>query len=225
MKLVKPMLVASALTFSVASAFAVSADLRIVGIIKTPACSLDLGSGGVIDFGSIERGNLSQSASTAIGSRAMDIKVNCDANTLIGIKVADTMPNAKPASAMNFKFDYVNPGSLDLGNDRIFGLGGGSTPIGGYALRVGNTTVDTRVADRMAISSDSKSWIEHSTTHVHLSQNHSYFAPMNNNNQLVVGKNFTFPVDVALSIDQANKVPSDQDINLEGKSTIEVVYL
>ena len=230
MKLHTQLLVASILTAAVGAAYAgPTAELTVTGTIVAPACNIVLSSDGKADFGDIARGTLSATASTALGSRAITADVTCDAMTAIAIKTTDNRPTQKPAGNMNVKFENIVPATASLPTANIYGLGvsSNSKPIGGYAIRVGGIKVNTITMPNVGLSPTglASSWTNQGAS-ANLSQTNAFMMGSTTSGMPYAnGDTFSFPMDVAASIDLSGNIPGTEDVSLDGSATLEVVYL
>ncbi|WP_211445220.1 DUF1120 domain-containing protein [Collimonas humicola] len=230
MKLSKQAFVASVMSVAAGSSWSQTTDqLQVVGTIMSPACDVVLSNGGIVDFGDIARSTLSPTATTGIGSKQLDIDVQCNGKTNIAIKTTDTLTAAdKPAGQMSFRFEQITPGTVNLATDNIFGLGTSSNgmPIGGYAMRLGNVKVDTATVTVLGYNAagPGTAFTTGGAT-FNLSQTNKYFTALTPAAAFFSGENFKFPLDIAVSLDMSSKIPGQDDVRFNGKSTIEVVYL
>lgn len=230
MKFHTQLLAASILTAAVGSAYAAtSAELTVTGTIVAPACNILLSSDGKADFGDIARGTLSATATTGIGSRAITAEVTCDALTAIAIKTVDNRPTLKPTGNMNVKFEHIGANFASVATANIFGLGQSSNmkPIGGYAIRVGKITVDSLVLPNIGLSSTglASSWRDQGELALMSQTNPFLMASASSSMVYANGETFSFPMDVAASIDLTGNIPGTEDVSLDGNATLEVIYL
>ncbi|MCC7633831.1 DUF1120 domain-containing protein, partial [Stenotrophomonas rhizophila] len=212
---------------------ATTADLSVVGTIKSPACGVVLDGGGIVDFGNISRTLLKPAESAAIGAKDIAATVTCTDDTLVLLKVVDNKEADKPTGNMTVKFE----GSSVPGTDgshapaNLLGLGQShaGTPIGAYALAFGPPDVDGITATYIYANNDGAiSYDNYSTTALHFRGNTNVYFGANTGggaNLNMPGKVHKFPMAVAVSLDKSGNIPGDADVSLDGSATLEVVYL
>ena len=210
-----------------------SADLTVTGTVKSPACGITLSGGGNANFGPLARSLLKSDRSVGVGAKPITATVQCDEDTLLSLKVVDTKPTEKPAEAMNFTFEGTTiPGaSTSHGNDFILGLGlsPDDTPIGGYLLAFGKPKVDGTDAFYItANSTNTTAYTNYDANVLYFRKDSQTYFGANSNGTAIMnmpGKVHEYPMAVAVSLDMSGRIPGDQDIILNGRATLEVVYL
>lgn len=218
-------------TFGAAHA-ATDAELSVIGTIKAPACDVAMLNNGVAAFGKIGRNLLSATASTPIGNKQVDLTVTCEADTLLAVKVTDNRAVDKPAGTMQMSFaDSTVPGvSGSFSQTQLMGLGKStnSLPIGAYVLAFGKPVVDRVPATYISSNNTGgTAYANYSGSVLYFdSATARYFGAADSTaNFTQRGKVHFYPMAVAASIDKSGNIPGDQDVELDGNATIEVVYL
>lgn len=209
-----------------------SADLKVVGTIKAPVCTVGLSDLGEADFGPIPRSTLKDNTSVALGAKDLDLTVQCDHSTLLMIKVADTKAASRPTGGMNITFD----GSSIAGSNTVYypanllglGMSHNDTVIGGYVLAFGKPSVDGTPATYISANNDGAvSYDTYSADVLYFHDTaYMYFGASDATaNMKLPGEKHEFPIAVAASLERSGLIPADQDIDLSGTATLEVVYL
>lgn len=215
------------------AAAAISEDLSVIGTIKSPACGVALDGGGVVDFKGISRTLLKPAETVGIGALDVKATVTCTDDTLVLLKVVDDMATDKPAGNMNVKFAGSTVPGADgaYANASLLGLGQShtGTPIGGYVLAFGLPSIDgVKATYVMSNNTGAIDYGNYSASVLYYNQTSASHFGANNDGSMkanIAGKIHEFPMAVAVSLDKSGNIPGDQDISLDGKATLEVVYL
>jgi type 1 fimbria pilin len=142
MKLYLPLL-AAAIAVATPVAQATTVDMRVIGTLTPPSCTIDLSNGGAINLGQIDLNTLNDAPNT-LPTETIDVMITCSAPA----KVATSVTEDRPGTAMT-------------AGDAYFGLGltSSSAPIGQYQVFGENGLADT-VATPVISSSNGATWIE-----------------------------------------------------------------
>ncbi|MEI2604501.1 DUF1120 domain-containing protein [Erwinia aphidicola] len=151
--MMKKTVVALALLATTSTAFAAdSVDVRVIGTIVPAACTPALTGGGVVDYGTIKADTISATNYTVLPEKQVGFSITCDApakvaliasNGRVGSLAGATETSYGAGEAPMSLFGLFNVGAAGLGMD-------GSSKIGGYGVRIDNTTV---TADGVAVDS------------------------------------------------------------------------
>ncbi|WP_256872505.1 DUF1120 domain-containing protein, partial [Enterobacter cloacae] len=72
----KKVILATAIAFSTTSVFAAgTAVIQVKGTLTNAACTAELGNGGVIDYGYIRLGELSETSNNKIGQKQIPVAI------------------------------------------------------------------------------------------------------------------------------------------------------
>ena len=86
----KKIILATAIALSTTSAFAAeTAVLKVKGTLTNAACTAELGNGGIVDYGYIRLGELSNTSNNKIGQKQIPVTINCTAPTKVGFTITD----------------------------------------------------------------------------------------------------------------------------------------
>ncbi len=120
---------ASALLLAMATAHAAppTAELKVIGTLTVPTCTVAATDDGVYDMGKISATLVKPNANTALSTMSKTWTVNCDAETYLNLKPVDNRADsAVVANATSFGLGQVNE----------------SGKIGYYTVTMKNGTVD-----------------------------------------------------------------------------------
>jgi hypothetical protein len=110
-----------------ASVSANTADLRVVGTIAPPACTITFDNNGVVNYGSIPSSDLNATTETALAPRRINYTIRCDSPMLI----YKTMGDARAGTAVTG--DEASPGGpIHYG----FGFHDNRVEIGSYTMNL-----------------------------------------------------------------------------------------
>ncbi len=102
---------ASALLLAMANAFAAppSAELKVIGTLTVPTCSVTSDDDGVYDIGKISASMVKPTANTPLNAMEKKWTVSCDAETYLNFKPVDNRAEtASAGSATSFGLGLVN---------------------------------------------------------------------------------------------------------------------
>ncbi|MFJ4350986.1 DUF1120 domain-containing protein [Pseudomonas sp. NPDC089428] len=197
--------------------FASTTDVIVTGVIKPAACTPSLSGGGTFDFGVISATELKQDDVTHFISPIQQLAVSCDAPTRFALRGVDGRAGTSLWSASKSRFGL---GTNDLGQK-----------IGGYLLQ---TLASTYVADgispvtRLVTANNGTSWGPDSNS----SFSYLYNGAEGHFHGFSVGadvpsaiKQLTADLQIDMSIAPLKDLTVNDDITIDGASTIEVSYL
>ncbi|MDI3439201.1 DUF1120 domain-containing protein [Erwinia sp. V90_4] len=151
--MMKKTVLALALLATTASAFAAdSVDVRVIGTIVPAACTPTLSGGGTVDYGTIKADTISATDYTVLPEKQIDFSISCDAPAKVALTAASGRPGSIAVGTETAQGVAYPPFNLfGLNGVAAAGLGmDGSDKIGGYAVRIDNSTV---TADGAAVDS------------------------------------------------------------------------
>jgi len=214
----KKVILASLLAATASSAIAAeTTTLKVKGTLTTSACVPNLSNGGTVDFGNIALGGLSATEKNGLDARDIQLTITCDSPA----KVAFT--------SVDDRKDSANITLVDAGDQYGFGLGktAEGNNIGAYEVNVLTPTVDGAPGVLAYRNSGSTTFSDAAPGGVHL------------RNAVSLTRDFTasasgvpvafteavFPLQVIPTIDATENLAITDDTELDGQTTISLVYL
>jgi len=217
------------------SASAESVDLRVMGTLIPGACAPTLGNSGVIDYGYITADKLSPDAYTPLEVKSLELTIICTAPAKVAIQAVNGRPGTVAGGAENgVSLAAPSPVALFGGIfPAVVGLGlEGATPIGGYALRAvaGSFRADGNEVVNIWQNSDNESDnLDLTTNIITLYTTNSVFRYIS---WAVPGTELPFAftvlngqLEVQAYINKSESLDLSSAIQLDGQTTIEIVYL
>ncbi len=206
-------------------------DVKVIGTITPASCQAQLDSAGVVDYGIIPSITLSKTDYTVLSEKQLGFNITCEAPAKVAIKATNGRMNTLagategPAGFGNSPVTglFGDPGSLGVAG---LGLADGF-PIGGYAMRVdpASVTVDGKSADSIERNGAS-AWTKAATGSMF-----SISTPRQNSwadsgtLAPVAFQNLTGKLGVQAYINKASLLDLTHDIQLDGLTSIELIYL
>ncbi|WP_230793892.1 DUF1120 domain-containing protein [Enterobacter cloacae] len=90
----KKVILATAIAINTSSVFASgTAVMQVKGTLTNSACTAELGNGGVLDYGFIRLGELSETSNNKIGQKQIPVSINCTAPTKVGFTITEALLN------------------------------------------------------------------------------------------------------------------------------------
>ncbi|MGU0691894.1 DUF1120 domain-containing protein [Pseudomonas aeruginosa] len=189
---------------------AAAADLSVAGRIQqTGACSMTLGNGGVIDFGTLTSRDLHQDREVWFRNPSISLSIDCQAPTKFAIKGLDNREGTSTRSG--------------------YGLGAiGGKKTGYYYLIPGARMGDGKAL--VQLFKDSWTWPDawevwgiEKTRNIYPNDLSSWAEPGQTTPQAF--KRVTSELAVVIWIAPASKLDLSQEIAIDGSATLELVYL
>ncbi|WP_165774488.1 DUF1120 domain-containing protein [Herbaspirillum robiniae] len=214
----KNILAFTALAASLISGAAVagpSAELKVAGTIKPPACQPSFSGGGVADFGTIPSASLVVGQHKKLPWKNIPFSITCDAPIKVALKATDNRASSAVTSA--------------TGSDANFTYGLGTVAgkkVGGYHLGMAANAVTTDGATpRLLYSTDgNQSWT--------ITDGGGQFAKDRalawtgaSGTMPAAFSNITGAIWIRVSLEKPENLPLTQDVPLDGSATLEVLYL
>ncbi|QAU24757.1 DUF1120 domain-containing protein [Dyella sp. M7H15-1] len=147
-------------------------ELKVMGVINPPDCSVSVGNNGVFDVGAYSPNILSQTNHVQLNTVSQSMDVSCDANTHLTFQVIDNQAGSESTAAAN-----------NFG----FGFNGGTNKIGYYQVGMSTPTVDGQSA--LVFSTSNPTSFNASATAT-FAKNGQTMGWASANNTLSVGKAF-----------------------------------
>jgi hypothetical protein len=223
----KKILLATALSFCVSSAFAAeTAVLKVTGTLTNAACIPELSNGGVVDYGNIHLGELSSTSVNQLGQKEIDLTINCTSPTKVGWSMIDDRSSSRAGITIDNATASGGTNSLSYYQ---FGVGqtSGNVNIGNYGVFVKDSlvTVDGETGDVIGRNSDwaTNKW---SATGAVRSDNYMTISvAATGTTEPLAFTTATFPLVTSLAIQDTTTLNVTDDTKLDGQATISLVYL
>lgn len=211
-----------------------SIDVKVIGTITPPACKPTLGGGGTIDYGNIPVASLSNDTVTILGEKQVDFSITCDAPAKVAVHAvgskADTATNVIKSPTGYDTFTGTLFGVTSLG---VVGLGvSDGKNIGGYGIRLvpGSYSVDGTDADTIVRKEVGGVWVLSKNYFAGSLFNTTYkdlqtsWAPKGQVIPMAF-KTVAGKLGVQAYINKTSELDLSKPINLDGLTTLELVYL
>ncbi|EKS6729189.1 DUF1120 domain-containing protein [Enterobacter mori] len=223
----KKILLATALSLCVSSAFAAStAVMKVTGTLTNSACTPELSGGGVVDYGDIRLGELSADSVNQLGKKNIDFTINCTVAT----KVAFFANDDRSSSKANITVKSATASGLDEGESYyLYGVGqtDDGMNIGNYSLYVkdGQAVADGVTVDVIGQNDDwnADTWRKGSS--IRSDGIFSGTVATVGTTTPIAFKTATFPLVTTLAIQDTNTLGITDDTKLDGQATITLRYL
>lgn len=226
----KKVLLATTLSLCVSSALAAeTAVMKVTGTLTNSACTPELSNGGVVDYGTLHLGELSDTSTNALGQKDINLTINCTAATKVGWSVSDDRKDSVAGIAITG--GKANGSNISTGEKYfLYGIGKtvDGTKIGNYSLFVkdNKVTIDGVSGDVTGHNLDwsADSWraapsaVRSDSFLVVSAANSGTTAPL-------AFKTAVFPLVTALQIQDTTTLGITDDTSLDGQATISLVYL
>ncbi|EMJ6429434.1 DUF1120 domain-containing protein [Enterobacter hormaechei] len=224
----KKVLIATALSLCVASAFAAdTAVLQVKGKLTNAACTPELSKGGVVDYGTIHLGSLSASAVNQLGQNNIDLTITCSAATRVSWTMVDDRAETNAGLTVN---NAMFTGASLSNSSQTYGVGKttGGVNIGSYAMfvKVDSVTADGATVDPIYTQNgDTSKWTT-STNGSSQAQNIREFTVAKSGEKVPLAfLSATFPLVTSLAIQDTTTLAITDDTTLDGQLTISLKYL
>ncbi|EPF6109628.1 DUF1120 domain-containing protein [Enterobacter cloacae] len=219
----KKVILATAIAISTTSVFASgTAVMQVKGTLTNAACTAELGNGGIIDYGYIRLGELSETSNNEIGQKQIPVTINCTAPTKVGFSITDNRADSNAQLPVDLE------GSTNE-TEKYYTYGVGMTndgkKIGNYGMWMTDVTVDGKTADSIAQNQD---WPSTSWEKAIIPRSDAYstvtFAETGTITPMAITiANFNFVTN--LVIGDTSTLAITDDTSLDGQNTMTLVYL
>ncbi|EPC4043831.1 DUF1120 domain-containing protein [Enterobacter mori] len=219
----KKVILATAIALSTTSAFAVeTAVMQVKGTLTNAACTAELGNGGVVDYGYIRLGELSETSNNKLGQKQIPVTINCTAPTKVGFTITDNRGDSNAqlpvdiGGNMNQTAKYYTYG-VGLTND--------GKKIGNYGMWMTGTTVDGKSVDSIANNHDwsATAWRKTGIPRSDAFQTIAFAETGTTTPMAITTANFNFVTN--LVIWDTSTLAITDDTALDGQNTMTLVYL
>jgi hypothetical protein len=225
----KKVLLATALSFCVSSAFAAeTAVLKVTGTLTNSACTPELSNGGVVDYGNIHLGELSSTSVNQLGHKNIDLTITCGAATKVSWNMVDDRVDSR--AGITVEDAMFSGGSIGAtAADQSYGVGKttGGVNIGNYAMfvNVDSVMADGNSVDPIYQQNGKTDWVI-STNGSTQGDNYRNFTVANTGSlEPLAFKTATFPLTTSLAIQDTATLAITDDTPLDGQITISLNYL
>lgn len=210
------------LTVASSAAFAAAAptaELKVTGQIVPAACTIKLG--GSADYGNLIAAGIKADKTTPLDEKDVSLAINCDAQAKLALSVADNRTGTAPAG--------LGTGNTILGvsapaDTNFFGLGtSGGKSVGGYAVQLKITSVDTTTATDVLDSADQRTWAKSTNSLLDPAKTVSW--AKTGTTDPLIGKDIAGTLAVQAVIDKSSNLNLKNPIKLDGSATLTVDYL
>lgn len=229
----KKVLLVSALAFCVSSAFAAepTALLKVKGVLTNAACTPELSNGGVVDYGFIRLGELSNQATNQLGHKDVTLTINCTAPTKVGFTSTDDRASTKVPGLLVEKATYAGE-TYGSGGSTAYTFGVGETTqgvkIGAYSvfLNLDKLTADGKSVDGIYTQFAGTSWSSASVRSTLQEKNVRTFTVAETGTlEPLAFTTASFPMTTSLAIQDTNTLGITDDTPLDGQLTLTLRYL
>lgn len=219
----KKVILATAIALSTTSAFAgETAVMKVTGILTNAACTPALGNGGVIDYGYIRLGELSNTSNNKLGQKQIPVTISCTAPTKVGFTIMDNRGDSNAqlpvdiGSNMNKTTKYYTYG-VGMTND--------GQKIGNYGMWMTDVTADGNTVDPIANNHDwsATSWQKTSIPRSDAFQTIAFAETGTTIPMAITTASFNFVTN--LVIWDTSTLAITDDTALDGQNTMTLVYL
>lgn len=227
----KMMKTACALAVLAASAnvMAESIELKVIGTITPPACKPMLAGSGTVDFGTIAPASLSKDNYTVLADKETTLNIVCDAPAKVAIKAVSGRKNTTLSDGAEGTNGAAKP-LVSLGQSADFGVAGlgmdGDKKIGAYGVVVSDVVVDG-VNGRPIKSEDKQTWSDSNANGLYQASGNDNFITWSNGTDVapLSFENMNAKLTVKTYLNKSSELDLTKPVNLDGLTTIELVYL
>ena len=200
--------------FSAMSAHAADGgEIMVKGYILPAACHINFSNSGAIDYGRIPSSDLHQDEPTDLPEKQAVFSIDCDSKARIGLNVTDEVSG----TAMDGGVAGGNPDA-----NAKYGLGlSGEHKIGAYTMYVEDVIADGESGFDMLSSTTTEGWVNNPQGSVVQGYNLSW----GHNNSPVASKSVSGSVKVLAALNSLKELPVQEEVNINGLATFEIVYL
>lgn len=237
----KKRLLAIALSMAATAVYAEpTAMLKVQGTLTSAGCVPEISNGGLADFGEVGLDSLSSNVAYQAGHKDVTFTIKCQSATRVGWTIKDDRADSNAGKGKSSNEFHVDNGTASgaqaYGTNQLNGVGktAAGENIGGYAVSTYATAVTADGATVQPIAASmytggtisSRSWVNLWTSGI-----------LNNDGTdvMTVSKPgerspmaFTtaaFPLKIALAIAPSKTLTLTDKTDLDGQSTITLVYL
>lgn len=211
-----------------------SVDVKVMGDIVPPACVPTVAGGAVFDFGSIKAASLKLDDFNTLNEKALGFNVVCDAPMKIAFKTADNRSgSAVIPVGMNIQNRVIEAGTVLSG----FGMDG-ERKVGAYSMNVSNlsvidedeTTLKGISIDVIKSPDEGVSWnkvpVSGSTPRMYFDADNAIVSLAEAGKLTPIPiRSISAQIYVAPVINKASELDLTKITNLDGMSSVQIIYL
>ena len=219
----KKVILATTLALITSSVFAAdTAIIKVAGTLTNASCTAELGNGGVIDYGYIRLGELSEGTNNKIGEKQIPVTISCTAPTKMGFTITDNRGDT------NAQLPVDIAGNLNQ-TAKYYTYGVGKTAqdvkIGNYGMWITGVSVDGKSADSIANNHDwpSTKWNKNGIPRSDGYNTLAFAETGTTTPMAITTANFNFVTN--LVIRDTSTLAITDDTALDGQNTMTLVYL
>ncbi|HDS9359288.1 TPA: DUF1120 domain-containing protein [Enterobacter cancerogenus] len=236
----KKHLLAAVLSLTATAVYAdPTAMLKVQGSLTTAGCVPELTNGGLANFGEVGLDSLSSAVPYQAGHKNMTLTIKCQSATRVGWAIKDDRPDSNLGAKTLASEFYVENGTTNgvrATGAMLSGVGKTSAGenIGGYAVSTDYSSVTADGAAVQPIVSSmysggtisSKSWINLWTSGIIYNNGSDVMTVSQMGARAPLAfTSASFPLKVALAIGPSKNLTLTDKTELDGQSTITLVYL
>lgn len=217
----------SSITTTSLPAMANIVDLRVIGAITPGSCTATLGGGGTFDYGTISPSSLSATDFTLLPVISLPISITCTAATKAALRPVNGRPNTLAGASEGTSGYGTTPIPLFGMNSAAGGLGlDGTDKIGGYSVQLVNGLADGTSVDILNRNGPTGAWGK-STIGVLFNSISVRDTSWGATGTIVPIEftDFSGTLQVQAYLNKSTDLDLSKPINLDGFSTLELVYL
>ncbi|MCU6280360.1 DUF1120 domain-containing protein [Enterobacter quasiroggenkampii] len=224
----KKVLLATALSLCVTSAFAAdpSAVLKVKGTLTNAACTPVLSNGGTVDYGTINLGDLSATATNQLGQKNIDLTINCTAATKVSWNMVDDRADSN--AGLTVANGLFGGGSIGAAG-QTYGVGKttGGVNIGTYSLfvKADSVTADGAAVDPIYQQNATGNWTKTTNGSTQGSHIRDFTVASTGTLDPLAFQTATFPLATSLAVQNTATLAITDDTQLDGQLTISLRYL
>jgi len=212
-----------AATVSQAIASGDSVDVKVIGEIVPPACTPSIGGGATIDYGTIKAASLAQDDYTVLDEKQLSMSVVCDSPMKVAFKTIDARKDS-----VVLPIGKIVQGETIIAASGMQGLGFADDKyIGSYSMYLGSGKIDDGSQLLIPLKSydNGQNWSK--PNHLWLTDNAGVIASIGARGTLepLAFTTLSGNLRVQAAINKGSELDLTKVINLDGLSTIEMIYL
>ncbi|WP_296251618.1 DUF1120 domain-containing protein [uncultured Enterobacter sp.] len=210
------------------------AVLKVKATLTSNSCTPELSNDGVIDFGTVQVGDLSQTQETQLGEKGLTLTITCPTPTKVGWSIADNRSDSNASTSSNLKvMNATSNGGERRGSMTTFGLGKthDGKNIGAYSIytSTGEVTANGTTVEpiRTAVTAGAGMgrWQKANGGTIANKDLGLMSVASTGKTEPMAVTSVSFPLNVSLAVENLKKLSLTEDTEFDGQATISVVYL
>lgn len=197
-----------------------STNLKVTGTIRPSACTLTISAGGTVDYGTIARTELSASAPTALAEKSMAFVINCASSaSKTAIKLSDNRADTAVTG-------IIQSVDSSLSDKAAFGLGAvNGKKLGAYSVQIYAVSGDSVLTTPYHRADSSAGWLKNVQISDHYFSGDQKSWGVSETSGPSAFKKISGYLNIRAVIDKLGSLPAGDEIQLNGSSTLEFIYL